>query len=132
MDDRRRFIEAVLSGVTAAVIGVEHDRRITIANTSAEELLSLKSDELVGKNLAEIAPEVEQVVTEATSRHRNDFRKQISLVRGGTVRTLSVQVTREETRDTNEFLRHHPRRHHRSRHRPAFDRLGRRRPPYRA
>ena len=102
VDDRRRFIEAVLSGVTAAVIGVEHDRRITIANTSAEELLSLKSDELVGKNLAEIAPEVEQVVTEATSRHRNDFRKQISLVRGGTVRTLSVQVTREETRDTNE------------------------------
>ncbi|NTI48484.1 PAS domain-containing sensor histidine kinase [Agrobacterium rhizogenes] len=102
VDDRRRFIEAVLSGVTAAVIGVEHDRRITIANTSAEELLSLKSDELVGKNLAEIAPEVEQVVTEATSRHRSDFRKQISLVRGGTVRTLSVQVTREETRDTNE------------------------------
>ena len=102
VDDRRRFIEAVLSGVTAAVIGVEHDRRITIANTSAEELLSLKSDELVGMNLAEIAPEVDQVVTEATTRHRSDFRKQISLVRGGTVRTLSVQVTREESRDSNE------------------------------
>ncbi|ENN87047.1 nitrogen regulation protein NtrY [Rhizobium freirei PRF 81] len=42
------------------------------------------------------------MVTEATTRHRNDFRKQISLVRGGTVRTLSVQVTREETRDSNE------------------------------
>ncbi|MDL2407880.1 PAS domain-containing sensor histidine kinase [Rhizobium calliandrae] len=102
VDDRRRFIEAVLSGVTAAVIGVEHDRRITIANTSAEELLTLKSDELVGKNLADIAPEVDQVVTEATTRHRSDFRKQISLVRGGTVRTLSVQVTREESRDSNE------------------------------
>ncbi|MDE1993350.1 MAG: PAS domain-containing sensor histidine kinase [Rhizobiaceae bacterium] len=102
VDDRRRFIEAVLSGVTAAVIGVEHDRRITIANTSAEELLALKSEELVGKNLADIAPEVEQVVTEATTRHRNDFRKQISLVRSGTVRTLSVQVTREEARDLSE------------------------------
>ncbi|GES45475.1 two-component sensor histidine kinase [Rhizobium dioscoreae] len=102
VDDRRRFIEAVLSGVTAAVIGVEHDRRITIVNTSAEDLLTLKSDELIGKNLSEIAPEVEQVVTEATTRHRSDFRKQISLVRGGTVRTLSVQVTREESRDANE------------------------------
>ncbi|KAA1176828.1 PAS domain-containing sensor histidine kinase [Rhizobium tropici] len=102
VDDRRRFIEAVLSGVTAAVIGVEHDRRITIANTSAEDLLTLKSDELIGKNLSEIAPEVDQVVTEATMRHRSDFRKQISLVRGGTVRTLSVQVTREESRDANE------------------------------
>ncbi|MBB6487498.1 PAS domain-containing sensor histidine kinase [Rhizobium lusitanum] len=102
VDDRRRFIEAVLSGVTAAVIGVEHDRRIAIVNISAEDLLGLTSDELVGHNLAEIAPEVEQVVTEATTRHRNDFRKQISLVRGGTVRTLSVQVTREESRDANE------------------------------
>ncbi|ASW06558.1 PAS domain-containing sensor histidine kinase [Rhizobium sp. 11515TR] len=102
VDDRRRFIEAVLSGVTAAVIGVEHDRRITIVNTSAEDLLALKSDELIGKNLSEIAPEVDQVVTEATTRHRSDFRKQISLVRGGTVRTLSVQVTREESRDANE------------------------------
>ncbi|NLS16027.1 PAS domain-containing sensor histidine kinase [Rhizobium sp. P40RR-XXII] len=102
VDDRRRFIEAVLSGVTAAVIGVEHDRRITIVNTSAEDLLTLKSDELIGKNLSEISPEVDQVVTEATTRHRSDFRKQISLVRGGTVRTLSVQVTREESRDANE------------------------------
>ncbi|AGB71123.1 MULTISPECIES: sensor histidine kinase NtrY-like [Rhizobium] len=102
VDDRRRFIEAVLSGVTAAVIGVEHDRRITIVNTSAEDLLALKSDELIGKNLSDISPEVDQVVTEATARHRSDFRKQISLVRGGTVRTLSVQVTREESRDANE------------------------------
>ncbi|AYG66200.1 MULTISPECIES: PAS domain-containing sensor histidine kinase [unclassified Rhizobium] len=102
VDDRRRFIEAVLSGVTAAVIGVEHDRRITIVNTSAEDLLTLKSEELIGKNLSEISPEVDQVVTEATTRHRSDFRKQISLVRGGTVRTLSVQVTREESRDANE------------------------------
>ncbi|MBM7047732.1 PAS domain-containing sensor histidine kinase [Rhizobium lusitanum] len=102
VDDRRRFIEAVLSGVTAAVIGVEHDRRITIVNTSAEDLLTLTSDELVGRSLVEIAPEVDQVVTEATTRHRSDFRKQISLVRGGTVRTLSVQVTREESRDANE------------------------------
>lgn len=102
VDDRRRFIEAVLSGVTAAVIGVEHDRRIAIVNTSAEDLLTLKSDELIGKNLSEIAPEVDQVVNEATTRHRSDFRKQISLVRGGTVRTLSVQVTREESRDANE------------------------------
>lgn len=36
VDDRRRFIEAVLSGVTAAVIGVEDDGRITIVNPSAE------------------------------------------------------------------------------------------------
>ncbi|OWV88408.1 PAS domain-containing sensor histidine kinase [Rhizobium sp. N122] len=102
VDDRRRFIEAVLSGVTAAVIGVEHDRRIAIVNSSAETLMSLSADEMLGKQLAEIAPEVDHVLTEAASRHRGDFRKQIALVRGGTVRTLSVQVTREEVRDMSE------------------------------
>lgn len=102
VDDRRRFIEAVLSGVTAAVIGVEQDRRITIVNSSAEALMALHADEMLGKQLSEIAPEVEQVLTEAASRYRGDFRKQIALVRGGTVRTLSVQVTREEVRDLSE------------------------------
>ncbi|MEZ2127510.1 MULTISPECIES: ATP-binding protein [unclassified Sinorhizobium] len=102
VDDRRRFIEAVLSGVTASVIGVEKDRRITIANTSAEILLALPAAELIGKRLSDVAPEVDQVLTEAAARYRNDFRKQISLVRAGTVRTLSVQVTREEVRDLNE------------------------------
>ncbi len=102
VDDRRRFIEAVLSGVTAAVIGVEQDRRITIVNSSAEVLMALPAADLLGKQLSEIAPEVDQVLTEAASRYRGDFRKQIALVRGGTVRTLSVQVTREEVRDTSE------------------------------
>ncbi|MBB3658631.1 two-component system nitrogen regulation sensor histidine kinase NtrY [Rhizobium sp. BK650] len=102
VDDRRRFIEAVLSGVTAAVIGVEQDRRITIVNSSAETLMALQADQMLGKQLSEIAPEVDQVLTEAASRYRGDFRKQIALVRGGTVRTLSVQVTREEVRDLSE------------------------------
>ncbi|MDR7147027.1 PAS domain-containing sensor histidine kinase [Rhizobium sp. BE258] len=102
VDDRRRFIEAVLSGVTAAVIGVEGDRAITIVNSSAEALMTLDASDMLGKQLAEIAPEVDQVLTEAAQRYRGDFRKQIALVRGGTVRTLSVQVTREEVRDGAE------------------------------
>nr|WP_316655048.1 PAS domain-containing sensor histidine kinase [uncultured Gellertiella sp.] len=102
VDDRRRFIEAVLSGVTAAVIGVEEDRRITIVNPSAEILLGRKAEDLLGKSLGEIAPEVDAVLTEAAGRARSDFRKQIDLVRTGKERTLSVQVTREETRDTSD------------------------------
>lgn len=102
VDDRRRFIEAVLSGVTASVIGVEQDRRVTIVNSSAEALMALPASEMLGKQLSEIAPEVDQVLTEAASRYRGDFRKQIALVRAGTVRTLSVQVTREEVRDMSE------------------------------
>lgn len=102
VDDRRRFIEAVLSGVTAAVIGVEDDHRITIVNPSAEHILGLSADEIVGRPLEEIVPEIEQVMKEATSRPRGDFRKEINLIRNGKERTVSVQVTREEQRSSTE------------------------------
>lgn len=102
VDDRRRFIEAVLSGVTAAVIGVAEDRRITIVNPSAEILLGKSADTLIGTRLADIAPEVDAVLTESATRPRGDLRKQIDLVRSGTERTLSVQVTREEARDKSQ------------------------------
>ncbi|WP_416797833.1 ATP-binding protein [Ciceribacter azotifigens] len=98
VDDRRRFIEAVLSGVTAAVIGVEDDGVITIVNPSAEYFLAQSSDEIVGKKLSVIAPEIDRVMAEAAVRHRGEYRQQINLIRGGKERTLSVQVTREETR----------------------------------
>ena len=96
VDDRRRFIEAVLSGVTAAVIGVEDDRHITIVNSSAEEFLGVPADQVIGRKLLDVVPEIDGVLTEAAARARVDFRKQVNLTRGGKERTLSVQVTREE------------------------------------
>lgn len=98
VDDRRRFIEAVLSGVTAAVIGVEDDGIITIVNPSAEYFLALPGEQLIGQKLALVAPEVDRVLAEAAVRHRGEYREQINMIRGGKERTLNVQVTREETR----------------------------------
>lgn len=97
MDDRRRFIEAVLSGVTAAVIGVDEDRTINIANRSTEELLGLRPDDMLGRKLPELSPEIDAVLTEASSRYRSDFRQQVAILHGGKERTLNVQVTREES-----------------------------------
>ncbi|KQQ46691.1 PAS domain-containing sensor histidine kinase [Rhizobium sp. Leaf311] len=102
IDNRRRFIEAVLSGVTAAVIGVDEHRNITIANPSAEEFLAVSSERLVGSPLVEVAPEIEHVVTEAAASARMDFRHQINIIRRGKERTLNVQVTREDARDGHE------------------------------
>ena len=102
VDHRRRFIEAVLSGVTAAVIGVEEDGRITIANLSAEILLGRDVNALIGQPLAEVAPEIAAVLAEGSTRYRNDHRKQINIMHGGKERTLNVQVTREEAKDAQE------------------------------
>src|SRR5690606_1749852 len=58
IDDRRRFSEAVLSGVSAAVIGVDGDGVITIVNRSAEKMLALRSDNVLGKKLGSVLPHV--------------------------------------------------------------------------
>jgi two-component system nitrogen regulation sensor histidine kinase NtrY len=97
VDDRRRFIEAVLSGVTAAVIGVDEDRTINIANPSTEELLGWTAEDVIGRKLPDVSPEIDAVLTEASARYRSDFRKQVGILHGGKERTLSVQVTREES-----------------------------------
>jgi two-component system nitrogen regulation sensor histidine kinase NtrY len=97
VDDRRRFIEAVLSGVTAAVIGVEEDRTITIANPSAGLLLGQDQETLPGRQLSEVAPEIDGLLSEAASRSRKDFRGEIAMIQGGKERNLNVQITREES-----------------------------------
>ncbi|MBU4529458.1 MAG: PAS domain-containing sensor histidine kinase [Hoeflea sp.] len=102
IDDRRRFTEAVLSGVSAGVVGVDHHGAVTIANRSAREILSHSGTDVIGRPFSEIAPEFETVMAEAAMRPRADARAQITLNRGGKERTLNVKVTREETHDQLE------------------------------
>ncbi len=95
-DRRRRFTEAVLSGVTAGVVGVSSQGRLSIANSSAVELLGASTDDLVGRPLSEVTPELMAVVDEASNSGRNTFRKQISILREGQQSTLNVQVSSDD------------------------------------
>ncbi|MEM6461643.1 MAG: PAS domain-containing sensor histidine kinase [Pseudomonadota bacterium] len=96
MDERRRFTEAVLSGVTAGVIGVHDDGLISVANRSAEIMVGADENKLVGHRLIDMAPEIATVLASATLWQRNEYRSQIAVMRNGTERTLNVQATREK------------------------------------
>ena len=104
IDQRRRFTEAVLSGVSAGVIGVSGEGRLAIANSSAMELLSREEGDLVGEKLQDISPELAQVIANAESSGRSQHLEQISLLRNGRERTLNVQVTIE---DSDEHVHSH-------------------------
>ncbi len=95
MDERRRFTEAVLSGVSAGVIGVHDDGLVSIANRSAEIMLGREPGGLENKRLLEISPEIANVLTSTTRWHRSEHRSQISVMRNGAERTLNVRVTLE-------------------------------------
>ncbi len=57
LDERRRFTETVLAGVSAGVIGLDAEGRIELPNRAAGELLGIDLMAGLGRPLAEIVPE---------------------------------------------------------------------------
>jgi len=95
LDDRRRFMEAVLSGVTAGVVGVDADGIVTLVNRSAETLLELKEADLSGKPLAKVVAEFGPILKRAQKQGRRLVTDQIALRRQGSERNFAVRVTSE-------------------------------------
>ncbi|WP_375465373.1 ATP-binding protein [uncultured Methylobacterium sp.] len=95
IDRRRRFTEAVLSGVSPGVIGVDAGGVVTIANPAAERMLDLGSAALVGEPLAGAVPELAPLLPGGEGRQRA-LQQQIQLTRAGRERTIAVRVTSEQ------------------------------------
>jgi two-component system nitrogen regulation sensor histidine kinase NtrY len=76
---RRAFTEAVLSGVSAGVIGLDDQDNITLVNRPACDLLGRTEIELVGKKLASISPELESVAVQARQRQGDLAEAQVEL-----------------------------------------------------
>jgi two-component system nitrogen regulation sensor histidine kinase NtrY len=95
LDGRRRFTEAVLSGVSAGVIGLDGEGTINLPNRSASELLGVDLDGFIGKPLAEVVPEMAELVENARRRPSRMTEAQITLVQAGQARQLLVRVVQE-------------------------------------
>lgn len=97
-DERRRFTEAVLSGVTAGVVGLDTKGRVTIANRSAYMLLETRPDALVGMLFQDAVPEMAEMVLqalEAKGPRKSVIQGQIDLVRASHRHNFNVQVSNE-------------------------------------
>lgn len=106
VDERRRFSEAVLAGVTAGVIGVDPDGIVTIVNRSAENMLAISAEASVGKNLSVILPHVGRVLEIGRKSDKPVYREQVTFYRAGAERTFDVQVTIEESETDPEERSH--------------------------
>lgn len=98
IDQRRRFTEAVLSGVTAGVVGVDGQGAVAISNTSARYILAAEGD-MVGRPLKEIAPPLGALMEKLDKSGKDELREQISIPLGGRERTLNVQISADDSED---------------------------------
>ncbi|MFT5487971.1 MAG: two-component system nitrogen regulation sensor histidine kinase NtrY [Alphaproteobacteria bacterium] len=92
LDERRHFIETVLGGVSAGVIGVDAAGHINLANRSACSLLATDIDQRIGADIGEVVPELAEMIQDAHNRPNRLVEAQISMQRVGRSRTLFVRL----------------------------------------
>jgi two-component system nitrogen regulation sensor histidine kinase NtrY len=94
---RRAFIEAVLTGVSAGVIGLDGTGKVSLVNRSAAQLLGCEPGELVGRQLDEAAPVFHTVVNDVIKRPEEIAERQIDLPSlDGSVVHLNVRAGHDE------------------------------------
>ena len=94
---RRRFTETVLSGVSAGVIGLDGEGRITIINRAAARLMNAAPEDMESSHYSEAVPELAPLILRAMSEPLGRAGGEVTIKRGGGARTLSVQVTSERS-----------------------------------
>ncbi len=90
LERRRALTEAVLSGVTAGVLAIDHERAVRLMNESARAMLATGDTVPVGHSLATISPELDEIFG-------TGVRETISQIHlAGEARTLAIKIVRDE------------------------------------
>ncbi len=98
LDERRHFIETVLAGVPAGVIGLDGDGVLTLTNRSARELLGSEDRSLLGHEVDQVFPELAAALQNAREHPGRLVQDQVVLRRGNKERTITVRVASERHR----------------------------------
>ena len=101
IDTRRRFTEAVLSGVGAGVIGLDSTGRISIINRPAEKLLGVTESDALAQELGAVIPEIAPLLAEAMQAGQRSVQSNTTLTRNGRDRVIAVRVTTEQSREAD-------------------------------
>lgn len=97
LSERRIFMEAVLSGVSAGVLGLDERGIVTLANRSAEMLLQRDAADLQGRTLVTTVPELAAAIIEL-EQNRAGLRpqKNVTFPINEEERTFAVRFTQTE------------------------------------
>ena len=95
LDERRRFTETVLSGVSPGIMGLDSRGSITLANRSATIMLGLSEDEMKGLSIKEVMPEVDELFDKILKVKNQGVEAQVVVTRNEVSLNLLVRITAE-------------------------------------
>lgn len=96
LDERRRFSEAVLAGVSAGVIGLDRQGVVELPNRYAAEYLSMNPEDMIGRPLEDLVPELASLFGTVRRRPERSVQDEIKVVRDGRTRTLLIRIVAEQ------------------------------------
>ncbi len=97
IDERRRFTETVLSGVSAGVIGLDAQGRIELPNRAAGELLGTELMTAIGEDLALVEPGFGPLLGAAVAAPERAHTAEIQIGKASRRRTLLARIGTELT-----------------------------------
>jgi two-component system, NtrC family, nitrogen regulation sensor histidine kinase NtrY len=92
IDARRHFIETVLAGVSAGIIGLDARGWISLSNRSAQNLLGVDLDRRIGERLDQVVPEMGALLARAGRRPERQLEDEVVVTRDGRRATLLVRI----------------------------------------
>ncbi len=98
IDQRRRFTEAVLSGVSAGVIGLDRQGAIELPNRAAMNLLGIDLIGAIGCKLRDVAPEFGPLIDDALAHPEEPHTAELEIALKRGRRTLLVRIDADRLR----------------------------------
>jgi two-component system nitrogen regulation sensor histidine kinase NtrY len=92
IDERRRFTETVLAGVSAGVIGLDPEGRINLPNRSASALLGVDMDAAIGLPMGGMVPEFAPLLDQARAAPERSHTAEIRIGPPAHRRTLLARI----------------------------------------
>ncbi|VAV99773.1 Nitrogen regulation protein NtrY, partial [hydrothermal vent metagenome] len=95
LEERHRFMEAVLTGVSAGIMGLDPSGKVTLPNRSAANMLGLEIKYILGRKIQTIMPEVKDLFNKIRSTQTQSVQDQIVIERDNINLNLMVRITAE-------------------------------------
>ncbi len=95
LEERHRFMEAVLTGVSAGIMGLDPSGKVTLPNRSAANMLGLEITYILGRKIQTIMPEVKDLFNKIRSTQTQSVQDQIVIERDNINLNLMVRITAE-------------------------------------
>ncbi len=106
LDRRRNYMEIVLANVTAGVISIDRHGCLTTVNKSAENLLHMKADKVLGKDFREVIPkaympQIMALLKDLFYSEKGTVRQHMTIPIGDEKYTLMINLTTLRDNDNN-------------------------------